>query len=157
MSGFTATIDATQFIRKITAMDKKVRANVVKELNRVATKTASDLRAAAPRDTSNLAVHIHPTKASESTLSVEIRSDAKYTCAVDKGSKLHFPPPDALVGWAMRHPYGGYSPEASAFLIARAISVRGTKARNFIDGPVRKGEQELKTKLKDATINTWGA
>jgi hypothetical protein len=61
----------------------------------------------------------------------------------DEGTKPHFPPPAALLGWAKRHPYKDYSPEASAFLVARAISKRGNKAKHFIPPVVEPAKAEV--------------
>ena len=57
-----------------------------------------------------------------------VSDNAIYGEAVEKGSKPHFPPIAAIEGWAKRH-------GANPYLVARAISKRGTKARHmFRDG-----------------------
>jgi hypothetical protein len=48
----------------------------------------------------------------------------KYAAAVDQGSKPHFPPIEALQGWADRH-------GIPVWAVARKIAKKGTKARRF--------------------------
>jgi len=56
----------------------------------------------------------------------EIGPEAPYGPYVEYGTKPHFPPPDALEGWAKRH---GFS---SAWPICKAIAKRGLKARPYL-------------------------
>lgn len=63
-------------------------------------------------------------------LAVEVGSAVSYALFVEAGTKPHFPPVVALGGWARRH--GG----GSAFTVARAISLRGTKAHRYLAGPL---------------------
>lgn len=55
-----------------------------------------------------------------------IGTTVEYALPVHEGSRPHWPPPGALDRWARMH---GMS---SGFLVARAISRRGTKARPFL-------------------------
>ena len=57
-------------------------------------------------------------------------SNLSYIRALEDGSKPHFPPLAALQPWAARH---GFPPgNVGAFLVARAISQRGTKAHHML-------------------------
>ncbi len=63
-----------------------------------------------------------------------VGTNVAYGQAVHDGARAHFPPPSALEGWARRHGFG----ENGGFLVARAISRRGTKARPFLRDGMRK-------------------
>ena len=56
----------------------------------------------------------------------EIGPTAGYGPAVEYGTKPHFPPPDALEGWAKRHGFD------SAWPICLAIAERGLPPRPFL-------------------------
>jgi len=53
-------------------------------------------------------------------------AQAPYSIYVEKGTRPHFPPPDALEGWARRRGM------ESAWPICKAIAKRGLKARPFL-------------------------
>lgn len=59
-------------------------------------------------------------------LSAEVGPTAPYGIYVEHGTKAHFPPPDALEGWAKRHGF------ESAWPICLAIARRGLKAKPFL-------------------------
>jgi len=56
----------------------------------------------------------------------EIGPEAPYGPYVEHGTRPHFPPPDALEGWAKRHGFDSVWP------ICKAIAKRGLKARPFL-------------------------
>lgn len=56
----------------------------------------------------------------------EVGPTAPYGPHVEFGTKPHFPPPDALEGWAKRHGFD------SAWPICKAIAKRGLKAKPFL-------------------------
>ena len=56
-------------------------------------------------------------------------SKVQYMKALEFGSKPHWPPFSALQPWAVRH--GFPAGKAGAFLVARAISRRGTPAHHM--------------------------
>lgn len=62
----------------------------------------------------------------ESGMVAEVGPTAPYGPYVEGGTRPHFPPPDALEGWARRHGF------ESAWPICRAIAKRGLKARPFL-------------------------
>lgn len=150
MGAVTAKIDTSNLKKRFAAADPKVRSNVANQLNRLGTMTVSNMRASAPRDTSYMVNQMRASKASSNTLEVIVTAGAKYTRAVDEGTKPHFPPFEALIPWAKRHPMAGVKPEASAFLIARAISKRGSKARNFIKPVITPAKAQAIAMMKDA-------
>lgn len=65
-----------------------------------------------------------------STLKGILENTAPYSSYVHDGTKPHFPPISAIEGWANRH---GIEP----FLVARAISKKGTKAVPFYDNAIK--------------------
>lgn len=101
----------------------RVQAGITSE--KPAEQTASLLEREAkkhtPVDTGNLrnSITTKVTTQDDRVIGV-IGSNVKYAMAFEKGTRPHFPPTRALEGWARRH-------GAVAFLVARAISKRGTK------------------------------
>lgn len=67
-----------------------------------------------------------------------------YAPAVEGGARPHFPPVAPLVLWVQRK-LGVPTKEARsvAFLVARAISRRGTKARDFFKGGFNAGKPRV--------------
>jgi len=65
---------------------------------------------------------------------VEARTD--YAVYVHEGTRPHFPPISAVEGWARRH---GIEP----FLVARAISRKGTKAHPFFEIAFDKAKHRI--------------
>ena len=59
---------------------------------------------------------------------VKVEATAPYAVYVEHGARPHFPPPDALEGWAKRHGFD------SAWPICKAISERGLPESPFL-GP----------------------
>lgn len=80
----------------------------------------------APSDTGRLRSSIQ-TEIRKEGFEAIIFSDVNYAMPVEEGAKPHFPPPDALSGWAKRHGLHGLE-----FVIARAISRRGLPPRPFL-------------------------
>jgi hypothetical protein len=77
-------------------------------------------------DTNELIQSLHYDFSSDGMESVIQPSDAaqKYAVPLDQGSKPHFPPIEALQGWADRH-------GVPVWAVARKIAKKGTKARRF--------------------------
>jgi len=59
-------------------------------------------------------------------LSARVVAEAPYAAYIEFGTKPHFPPTDALEGWAKRHGMD------SAWPICLAIAEHGTPARPFL-------------------------
>jgi hypothetical protein len=77
-----------------------------------------------------------------------IGSNLEYMKALEFGSKPHFPPLSALQPWARRH--GFPAGNAGAFLVARAIAARGTKAHHMLRDGIKATKPFLKKKLAEA-------
>lgn len=73
----------------------------------------------------------------------EVGPTAPYGVYVEAGARPHFPPLDALEGWAKRH---GFS---SAWPICKAIAERGLKARPFLFPAWLAVEGKFFRKLKE--------
>lgn len=65
-----------------------------------------------------------------------VGSNLKYAPAVEKGSRPHFPPTVALEPWARRH-------GTIAFLVARAISKRGTKGHHMLENALEDNQRRI--------------
>lgn len=66
----------------------------------------------------------------------------KYAAAVEYGSRPHWPPIDALEGWASRH-------GIPAFLVARKIAMEGTEPRYFWRDTFEDLNKEVDSQLPD--------
>jgi len=84
----------------------------------------------APVDTARLRSSItHAVDTRTVPLWGKVGTDVHYAPYVEFGTRPHWPPFSALQPWARRH---GFPPgRAGAFLVARVIAARGTKARRF--------------------------
>lgn len=80
----------------------------------------------APVDTGLLRAEVE-TRISDGGFTYEVFPTSKYAAFVEFGTKPHFPPPQALAGWARRHGLSGRE-----YLIARAIARRGTRPQPFL-------------------------
>lgn len=109
---------------------KEISEETVKEIARVVFRSAQNIetraKKLAPADTGNLRGRIE-TEIKDKGFTADVVANAEYSAYVEFGTRSHFPPPGALTGWARRHNMGGRE-----FLIARAISRRGTKAQPFM-------------------------
>ncbi len=86
----------------------------------------ADARRNVAHDTRQLMNSItHTVRAEGRGLVGRVGPSARYGLYVERGSRPHYPPVRALVGWARRH---GVSPYA----VQRAIGRRGTRARPFL-------------------------
>ena len=65
-----------------------------------------------------------------------VGSNRKSALWVEKGTRPHWPPVQALEGWARRH-------GAVAFLVARAISRRGTKAHHMLENALEDNRRKI--------------
>jgi hypothetical protein len=153
MAGVSAKLDASVMIQRFNAAEPKIKRAVSDKLNRLGLLTASRLKAAAPRASSNMANKIHSINGSANNPTVQVVADAKYTTWVDKGTKPHPVSAEgqaALASWVVtKHlNLGGATPESVAFLIARSIGKKGTKAANFIDPVITPAKAEAIALMK---------
>ncbi len=97
----------------------------------VQAQTINDARVICPTGvTGTLAQSIQPGQITVTDDNVEavVEANAEYASFVEWGTRPHFPPVDALKDWAAKF----LGDPRLAFLIARAISRRGTVPRNFM-------------------------
>lgn len=66
-----------------------------------------------------------------------------YAKFIHDGTKPHWPPLEAITGWANRH---GIPP----FLVARSIANKGTKGRPFFTEAIEESEREVNGYFKFA-------
>lgn len=91
----------------------------------------------APVDTGLLRASILPEVRTEGkTVRGVVGSAVNYAPYVELGTRPHWVPVAALQVWAARH-------GMSAYVVARAIAFRGTKARRFL----QKGFEQNETKI----------
>lgn len=82
-----------------------------------------------------------------------VYSTAPYAGYVDQGTRPHWPPPQALAGWAARH-------GIPAFLVGRKIAEEGTEATHWITHALADTERSLPRLLRDTATTvemTWNA
>lgn len=84
-------------------------------------------KAKAPIDTGRLRASIGTRLTPTSAI---VGTPLLYAPHVEYGTKPHFPPPAALQPWARRH--GFPKGMAGAYMVARAIAKRGTRAQPFM-------------------------
>jgi hypothetical protein len=121
---------AAKFYKLSAEQEVKVAQQIVKS----ALKIETDAKRRAPSDLGFLRSGI-VTRIMQKGFEADIVATKDYSAAIENGSKPHFPPPSALAGWASRHGMTGLE-----YVIARAISIRGTTAQPFLF-PAWKAEQ----------------
>ena len=120
---------ADELARKLSNPDA-VRIPMANFLKKSGYVVEAEAKRIAPVDTGRLRASI-ATKVSDVEAVVSPRVD--YAPYVEFGTRPHFPPLSALQPWARRHGFG----PAGAFLVARAIARRGTRARLFMTGAAK--------------------
>lgn len=78
---------------------------------------------------------------------------SKYIGFVNDGTAPHWPPIGPLAYWAARKfglPVGSPAAKRAGYLVARAISRRGTKPRLFVEGVVTKDSARARKLMSDA-------
>jgi HK97 gp10 family phage protein len=107
-----------------------------------------DARKAAPVFSGELRASILPEIRTQGILGGEmvgvVGSKVAHALYMEKGTRPHFPPVAALRAWARRR-------GMVAFVIARAISRRGTKPRRFLQGAYDSNKERIVKKF-DAAI-----
>ena len=132
---------------------KQVEAIIFKEvfiaLNTTMESLATDVKLDTPVDTGVLRASIFGRIWREpgNRFMGEVASGKQvpYAIFVEEDTKPHFPPVAALEGWARRH-------NVSAFLVARAISRRGTKGRHMFAKNLAKWRLRFQPAL-DSAVN----
>lgn len=78
----------------------------------------------------------------------KVGANEKYAPFVEFGTRPHWPPLRALQPWARRH---GFPPgKPGAFLVARAIAARGTKAHPFMRPALQNGMAKVENFFRQA-------
>ena len=96
-----------------------------------------DAKINAPVDTGRLRASITPeVRLDGDTVQGVVGSNVVYAPFLEMGTRPHFPPLAALQVWASRH-------GTSAFLVARAIARRGTKAHKFLTRAFEDNRQRI--------------
>jgi hypothetical protein len=130
-SGYTLTVDWGNY----EALCGEVEGLPDRVVKKVATGLKSNLQKEAPHGvTGRLAASFEVTKGVDQYV-VESR-ETGYAAAVDKGSKAHIPPKDAIKEWAN---FRGLP----WFLVWRSIVRHGTKANKYVDRAMEGVEDEI--------------
>jgi len=104
-----------------------------------------DAKINAPVDTGKLRSSIMPGVTSNSGGVVGVTgSNVAYAPFMELGTAAHWPPIAALEGWARRH-------GTNAYLVARAIARRGTKARRFLQKALQTNIHRINRIFDDYT------
>ena len=103
-----------------------------------------DAKLLAPVDTGRLRASITgEVRVEGNSVQGVVGSNVLYAPYMELGTRPHFPPVRALAVWARRH-------GMNAFLVARAISVRGTKPREFLQRAFEQNRVRIVAMLGDA-------
>lgn len=117
--------------------------NAVKDAVLIVQRTAKQ-RGYVPVDTGRLRASIVPEIRTQSRSVIGIvGSNVVYAPFVEFGTRPHFPPLDALETWARRH-------GTSAWLVAVAIGLRGTKAHRFLGRAVEDNQRRIEARFDRA-------
>jgi HK97 gp10 family phage protein len=96
-----------------------------------------DAKINAPVDSGRLRASITPeVRAMGDEIQGVVGSNVVYAPYVELGTRPHFPPIQALEVWASRH-------GMTAFLVARAIARKGTKAHKFLTRAFEDNRQRI--------------
>jgi len=128
------------------ALDKKIAAlhgaPMLGAMRDASMYVMADARKLAPVDTGRLRASILPdVRLSGSEIIGVVGSNVVYAPFVELGTRPHWPPPGALATWARRH-------GMSEFVVMRAIAMRGTKARRFLQGGFEANKQRIITRIE---------
>ncbi len=102
-----------------------------------------DAKRNAPVDTGRLRASITPEVRRDGREIIGVvGSNVVYAPFVELGTRPHFPPLYALETWAKRR-------GISAFLVARAIAIRGTRAVRFLQRAMESNAQYIYRRLQE--------
>lgn len=103
-----------------------------------------DAKKNAPVDTGRLRASITPeVRAQGETIEGVVGSNVTYAPYVELGTRPHWPPIAALEVWARRH-------HTSAFIVARAISRRGTPAKQYLQKAFESNKDKIEARFNRA-------
>lgn len=146
----TMRIEGLETLQKALADPELVKGPIKDALTRAGLTVEARAKQKAPVDTGRLRASI-ATKVEETRAIVG--SNVLYASYVEFGTKPHFPPVSALTTWARRHGFD------SAFVLARAISQRGTKAHPYLVPALLESKPDIESFLRDAARRIeakWG-
>lgn len=118
--------------------DRRADGPVNQFLDRGAFYIEGEAKRNAPVDTGHLRRSI--ATATSGHREREVGTSTPYGPHIEFGTRPHFPPPDALNGWARRHGFGGNG----GFLVARKIAKRGTQPQPYMGPAAESGERFVK-------------
>ena len=82
-----------------------------------------------------------------------VRADVHYAPYVEFGTRPHWPPPRPIQLWVMKKLNVAQDQiRAVAFMVARAISRRGTRANRFMQRAFRQTKPMVMTQFKNAVV-----
>lgn len=111
-------------------------------------KVQRDARIATPVDTGRLRASITPeVRAEGQDVIGVVGSNVVYAPYVEMGTRPHWPPRNALEVWASRH-------GIDVFLVARAISIRGTPAHRMLQNSFEKNRDYVVKRVAQAVAQT---
>jgi len=129
-----------QVIKNLNKISERMFSRIVDACQRVQAQVVNDARAAAPVYLTTLRQSILPgdINVSRTDVQAKVTANVKYASYVEFGARPHWPPVDALKGWAAKK----LGDESLAFVVARAISRRGTPPQPYL-GPALLKNQGL--------------
>lgn len=137
MTMYVVHVDAT--IASLQMITPKVRIAAAEWITGMVEEGAKIAKEKVQKDTGHTESEIVAIPASAALLIGQVRSNADISEYLESGTKAHWPPRGALVGWVGRH--GSSNPVADEFLVRRAISRRGTKRYHYMLDVAEKIEE----------------
>ena len=131
-------------LRRALRNPKFVQGPASRFVRRIAFNVQAEAVKAAPSDTGRLRQSITP-QFDRRNLRARVGTNLKYGRPVEFGSRPHWPPLKALQPWARRHGFPGG--KTGAFLVARAISRKGTKPRRYLGKGLTKSRGFIRREL----------
>lgn len=144
-----------QVIRNLSTIEKNIVNEIVAGAQAVQAKTVNDARGLCPvGTTSTLQQSIQPGAITVTNDNVEaiVEANANYASYVEFPTKPHFPPVDALKDWAQKF----LGDERLAFVVARAISRRGTYAQPFMGPALLQNMDTFRSAIAAAVLRGLG-
>jgi hypothetical protein len=126
-------MSAKDVLANFDKFDKNIRQEMVYGAQAVQAKLINEAKAACPVGVSSAlqaSIQAGPIIITDDNIDAFVEANADYASFIEFGTRPHFPPVDALRDWAAKF----LGDERLAFLVARAISRRGTLAHPFL-GP----------------------
>lgn len=134
-----------QVIRNLGRIKKQIFDRIVTACQITQAHVVNDARASAPVFLTTLRQSIVPGNIDVKADSVKafVNANVYYAAAVEFGSRPHFPPVEALKDWAAEK----LGDEDLAFVIARKISMVGTKPKPFLGPAIYKNQARFRKQL----------